>query len=111
MSNQTTATATAYNPWNTPNSARQAYGAEGKPITLYPTRTEAIEREIIDLLEVFLESSDLGGRENVPTYFAVDAIADRVLAAHPAPGGGVAYGLEQPLPYDVLWEICDENAR
>lgn len=100
-------------PSTCPTSTRQAYRPKGAPITLYPTSTEAIEREIIDPLAVFIDNYGLGGRKEVPTYFDVEAIAYRLLTTYTTTPAevGVAYGLEQVLPDDVFWEICDERAR
>lgn len=47
----------------------------------------------------------------MPIYFDVEAIAYRLLTTYTTAEGRVAYGLEEALPDDMFWEVCDERAR
>ena len=86
-------------------------------MTLYPTRAEAIEREIIEPLSERLEdllSDPLpnGTRPTVDTYYDVQAIADEVLKLCVLEGGwGIYHCLKPDVSPDLFWKIAEKHAR
>lgn len=62
---------------------------------MYSTRTEAIQREIIDPIEAGDATAD---------EFDIEAIADRVL-------GDYADGYASTVAPDEFWQIVEENAH
>lgn len=75
-------------------------------MNLYPTRNEAIEHEIRDVLR---QSEDATGP--IDDAFDIDAIAGETITMFITEGGMVTYCLSADIYPDLFWEIIEKHAR
>nr|DAX21680.1 MAG TPA: hypothetical protein [Caudoviricetes sp.] len=75
-------------------------------MNLYTTRSEAIEREIRDVLR---QSEDVTGP--IGEAFDIDAIANETITMFITEGGVVTYCLSADIYPDLFWEIVEKHAR
>lgn len=76
-------------------------------INLYPTRNEAIDREIRDALRPSL----IGFDGTVDDHYDIDAIADETITMFITEAGMVTYCLSADIYPSKFWEIVDKHAR
>lgn len=75
-------------------------------MTLYPTRNEAIEHEIRDVLR---QSEDATGP--IDDAFDIDAIADETITMFITEGRMITYCLSADIYPSKFWEIVEKHTR